>query len=109
MAFNEHLAQVIRDTIEGVPGVVEKKMFGGIAFLINGNLSVGIHKENLIIRVGPDKHDKALSKPHTKVFDITGRPMKGWIMVLPEGHSDPDVLEKWIKEGIIFASSLPRK
>lgn len=109
MAYNESLAQVIRENIDGIPGLTEKKKFGGIAFLINGNMSVGVHKENLIVRVGPEYHDKALSKPHIKAFDITGRPMKGWIMVLPEAHQNEKQLSEWIHKGVDFASSLPKK
>ncbi|MBU1101559.1 MAG: TfoX/Sxy family protein [Bacteroidetes bacterium] len=109
MAYNESLAQVIREKTEGTPGLVEKKMFGGIAFLLHGNMSVGVHKDDLIVRVGPDSHDDSLAKPHTRVFDITGRSMKGWVMVHPEGHEDEKALSSWIEKGLDFAATLPKK
>lgn len=109
MAYNESLAQVIREKTEGTPGLVEKKMFGGVAFLLYGNMSVGVHKDDLIVRVGPDAHEDSLTKPHTRVFDITGRAMKGWIMVHPDGHGDEEKLTNWIAKGLDFAGALPKK
>lgn len=109
MVYNENLAQVIRESTGMIKSVVEKKMFGGIAFMVNGNMAVGVHKDNLVIRVNKDSHDEFLKRPHIKEFDITGRKMKGWLMLLPEGHSDQKALSNWIKEGIEFAKSLPPK
>lgn len=109
MAYNESLAQVIREVTTGTKNLVEKKMFGGIAFLLNGNMSVGVHKDSLVVRVDKSNHEKLLAKPHVKEFDITGRTMKGWLMVLPEAHLDEKVLKQWIKKGIEFAGTLPKK
>ena len=109
MAYNESLAQVIRERTAGTENLVEKKMFGGLAFLLNGNMSVGVHKDSLIVRVDKTDHEKLLAEPHVKEFDITGRTMKGWLMVLPEAHSDEKVLKQWINRGIEFAGTLPKK
>lgn len=109
MACDEKLSQRIRDFLDGMPGLVEKRMFGGVAFLLNGNMTCGIHKEWLVVRVGPDANDRALEKPFTRIFDITGRPMKGWIMIDPEGVVTDDDLEGWVMQGVEFASSLPAK
>jgi len=108
LAYNEKLAERIRAEFGEIP-FIEKKMFGGIGFLIHGNMSCGIHKENLIVRVDPEKHQKLLKKPHTRVFDITGRPMKGWLMVEPDGYKTAKQLSAWVKEGVEFALTLPAK
>ena len=108
MAYNLKLAERIRAELEGIP-FVEKKMFGGVGFLIHGNMACGVHKENMIVRVNPDKHDKLLKKPHVKPFDITGRPMKGWLMVESNECKTAKQLSAWIKEGVEFALTLPAK
>ncbi len=109
MAYDEGLAQRIRELLTDRPELVEKKMFGGIGFMLQGNMACGINKEDLIIRVGPEAYDKAVIHPHTRPFDITGRPMKGWIMVKPEGYATDDALKAWVDQGIEFAQSLPAK
>jgi TfoX/Sxy family transcriptional regulator of competence genes len=109
MAFNETLADRIRKKLRKRTGVAEKRMFGGLAFLLNGNMSVGIHGEELIVRVHPAETDAALAEPHTRVFDLTGRPMKGWILVATPGLSDEKTLGKWIRRGTDYAASLPAK
>ena len=76
MAYNLKLAERIRTELEKIP-FVEKKMFGGVGFLIHGNMAVGVYKEDMIVRVDPAKHEKLIKKQHARVFDITGRPMKG--------------------------------
>ena len=108
MAYNLKLAEQIRTELGEIP-VVEKKMFGGIGFLIGGNMACGIHKDNMIVRIDPAKQDKLLKKPGAKVFDITGKPMKGWLMVEPEGYKTRKQLSSWVKEGVEFASTLPAK
>ena len=108
MAYDEKLAVRIRSQFGKVP-FIEKKMFGGIGFLVHGNMSVGVYKEDLIVRVEPSKYEKLLKKAHTKVFDITGKPMKGWVMVKPEGCKTAKQLNSWVKEGIEFALTLPPK
>lgn len=91
------------------PGLVEKRMFGGIGYLVHGNMACGTNKGSLIVRVGPEAYDQALARPHVRVFDMTGRPMAGWVMVGPEGCSTNDSLRQWLKEGIAFALTLSPK
>ncbi len=109
MAYNEGLLQVIREETAGIKNLEEKKMFGGIAFMLNGNMSVGVHKDSLIVRVGKENRDKFINEPHVKDMDFTGKVMKGWMEILPDAHSEEKVLKKWIKRGIEFASTLPKK
>jgi TfoX/Sxy family transcriptional regulator of competence genes len=108
MAYNLKLAERIRSQLEGVP-FVEKKMFGGVGFLLNGNMACGVNKDDLIVRVDPEKHAALLKKPHVRPFDMTGRPMKGWLVVEGDGVKTGRHLSAWIREGVAFASSLPPK
>ena len=108
MAYNLKLAERIRSELNGMP-FVEKKMFGGVGFLLNGNLACGVNKENLIVRVDPEKHSALLKKPHAKPFDLTGKPMKGWLVVEAGGVKTDKQLSAWVKEGVEFALSLPPK
>jgi TfoX/Sxy family transcriptional regulator of competence genes len=108
MAYNLKLAERIRSELEGI-AFVEKKMFGGVGFLVDGNMACGVHKEDLIVRVDSTKHEKLLKRPSAKVFDITGKPMKGWLMVEPEGCKTKKQLSAWVKEGLEFALTLPAK
>jgi TfoX/Sxy family transcriptional regulator of competence genes len=109
MAFDENLATRIRVALARKKGVEEKKMFGGVGFLLNGNMLVGVWKDSLIVRLGPDNYDDALLEPHVREFDITGKPMKGWIMVEPEGVEDDDQLKDWIERALKFVKTLPAK
>lgn len=109
MAFDDGLAERLREVLADEPGIIEKPMFGGLAFLYAGNMSVGVHGGALIVRVGPLAHDDALSKPGARVFDITGKPMKGWIVVEPEGIEDDHAFAVWVAQGVEFAKSLPPK
>ena len=109
MPYDTLLATRIRLALGPLPDLVEKKMFGGVGFLLNGNMACGVHKNDLIVRVGPENYDQALSHPHTKVFDMTGHPMAGWIMVEPEGCATESALQAWVEQGLSFARSLPGK
>ena len=109
MAFNEILAARIRQALARKKGIEEKKMFGGVGFLLHGNLLVGVWKDSLIVRVGPDTYDVALLEPHVREFDITGRAMKGWVLVEPEGVEDGDQLKDWIQRAVKFVGALPPK
>src|SRR6476646_737169 len=109
MAFSESLARRIRHVLGRTQGIGEKKMFGGIGFLLNGNMLVGVWKESLIARLGPDEGGKALKEPHVKEFDITGRAMKGWVLVGPEGVQDDEQLSGWIRRAMKFVGALPAK
>ena len=109
MAFDESLAARIRDALARKKGVVEKKMFGGVCFLLNGKMLVGVWREYLIARLGPDQGDEALLEPHVRKMDITGKPMKGWIKVEPEGVENDDQLKSWIQQAVKFVGKLPAK
>ena len=108
MAYNLKLAERIRSHLDGVP-VVEKKIFGGVGFLLNGNMACGVNKDNMIVRVDPEKQDTLLKKSYTKPFDLTGKPMKGWLLVDGDGVKTEKQLSAWVKEGVEFASTLPAK
>lgn len=108
MAYNQKLADRIRSQLDGIP-FVEKKMFGGVGFLIGGNMACGVNKDDLIVRVEPERHGTLLKKPHAKPFDLTGKPMKGWLVVEAEGCKTEKQLGAWVKEGVEFASTLPPK
>lgn len=108
MAYNLKLAERIRSALTGIP-FVEKKMFGGVGFLIGGNMACGVNKNDLIVRVDPEKHAALLKKSHIRPFDMTGRPMKGWLVVDAEGLKTEKQFNTWIKEGIDFARTLPAK
>jgi hypothetical protein len=84
-------------------------MFGGLAFLLGGNMSVGVHGSDMIVRIAPEETDAALAEPHVRLFDLTGRPMKGWVLVEPAGVSSDATLRKWVDRGVNFAGSLPAK
>ena len=109
MAFDEQLADSVRRQLKVPGGVVEKKMFGGLAFLINGNMSVGVHGSELIVRIAPETTEDAKKHAGVRPFDITGRPMKGWVLVGESGIKDPASLERWVRRGVEYASSLPKK
>jgi TfoX N-terminal domain len=109
MAFNESLAERIRQGLARRKRIEEKKMFGGIGFLLNGNLLVGVWKDPLCVRLGPDQAEKALLEPHIKKFDITGRAMKGWALIEPKGVEGDDELASWIQWAVKYVESLPAK
>ena len=109
MAYDEGLAQRVRDLLVGHPGYVEKKMFGGVGYMLRGNMACGVNKDDLIVRVGPDRYEEALAQPVARVFDMTGRPMRGWVVVEPQGVEEDEDLEGWVQQGVDFALSLPPK
>lgn len=109
MAFDETLAERIRQSLARRKNVEEKKMFGCICFLLNGNALAGVWKDRLIARLGPDEGEAALREPHVREFDITGRPMKGWVLVGPEGVEDDEQLDGWIQRALKFVGELPAK
>ena len=108
MVYDSQLAERIRPLML-VLGCQEKKMFGGLGFLLNGNMCVGVWKNSLIARVGPDEYDAALSLPGAKEFDITGRAMRGWVLVENHGLPADDDLQQWVQRAIDFVLSLPAK
>ena len=109
MAYDELLAERVRKQLKNPAGLTEKKMFGGVAFMINGNISVGVHGDELVVRIAPDATDDALEEPGARPFDITGRPMKGWLLVGGPGIKDSTTLKKWVRRGVAYASALPKK
>jgi hypothetical protein len=109
MAFDETLAERIRQRLSRRKGIVEKKMFGGIGLLLNGNMLVGVWKDSLIVRLGPEEGEEALKEPHVSEFNITGRSMKGWVLVGPEGVAEDDPLAGWIQRATEFVRTLPAK
>jgi hypothetical protein len=109
MAYDESLAKRIRASLAGQDGLVEKKLFGGLGFMIQGNIACGAIGNDLVVRVGPDAYTDLLLRPHTRPFDFTGRPMKGWLVVLPAGLASGDDLDHWVSLGAAFARSLPAK
>jgi hypothetical protein len=109
MAFDEQLAGRVRAALGKKKGLVEKKMFGGVAFLLNGNMCVGVHRDALIARVDPAETDALLKEKDARVFDLTGRPMKGWILVGPGGVATEAGLAKWVTRCDTYCRSLSKK
>jgi hypothetical protein len=109
MAYDEALAERVRQQLAAEPAVTEKAMFGGLAFLLDGKMAVGLSGDELMVRVGPNASDGALARPHTRPFDMTGRPMKGWVLVEPDGVAGERDLAVWVARGVEFARSLPAK
>lgn len=109
MAYDEGLADRIRDALAGERGLVEKKMFGGICFMLRGHMCVGVVKSDLMVRVGPDTYDDALSQPHARPMDFTGKPMKGMVYVATDGVDDEEALEAWLARAKAFVATLPPK
>jgi hypothetical protein len=109
MAFDESLAARIRDLLSARKSVEEKKMFGGLAFFLRGNICVGVWKDSLIARLGPDEAEAALREPHVRPFDITGKAMSGWVLVGPRGVEEDDHLADWVGRALRFTLTLPAK
>jgi TfoX/Sxy family transcriptional regulator of competence genes len=106
MAYDEGLAERLREMLEGRKGVTEKKMFGGVCYLLHGKMFVGIVKDSLMVRVGPAAHADALRQPHARVMDFTGRPMKGYVFVAPDGFDSDRELRAWVDRALAFVSTL---
>ena len=114
MAYDEGLAQRLREVLERHDGVVleslvEKKMFGGLAFMLQGNMCCGVSGDELMLRVGPAANEEALARPHARPMDFTGKPLKGFVYVEEEGFESDDDLSSWLDLSVRFALSLPAK
>ncbi|MFO1302079.1 MAG: TfoX/Sxy family protein [Burkholderiales bacterium] len=109
MAFDEGLAQRIRDCLRRRSGTTERKMFGGLAFMANGHMFVGVIGGILMARVGPDEYEHALKKPHVREMDFTGKPMKGYVYVDAPGLESDSDLHYWVSACLRFVASLPSK
>ena len=103
------LADRVREILTGGEGVSERRMFGGVCFMIRGNMCLGTWKGSLIVRLDKKDHDKTLAEPHTKTADITGRVMKGWALVEPSGTESDNDLKRWIHRAATYAETLPPK
>jgi hypothetical protein len=109
MAYDEKLAERVRDLLSVRENFSERKMFGGIGFMLGGNMACGVSGDELMVRLDPAEAEKALAEEHVRVFDMTGRPMKGWILVAPDATAADDDLAGWVDAGADFAASLPPK
>jgi hypothetical protein len=109
MAYDGALAARVRAVLGDRDDLVEKRMFGGVGYLVRGNMACGVHGDRVIARVGPEAYQEALDEPHTRPFDLTGRPMTGWVTVGPEGYATDAALAEWVMRGVAFALTLPAK
>ena len=109
MAYNETLAQRIRNHLSSHPAYSEKKMFGGIGFMIAGNMACGVKENGVMARVGKERYEEALQEPGIVIFPETGRPMRGWVTVTPPACESDQELYKWVDECVQLAETLPPK
>jgi TfoX/Sxy family transcriptional regulator of competence genes len=110
VAYDEELADRIRELVEDEPDLTEKQMFGGLAFLIGGNMAVSASgRGGLLVRVDPEQTDELLAEPNAEPFEMRGREMKGWLRVGPAGIGSKPELEAWVARGTAYARSLPPK
>ena len=109
MASDKVLTERVRVLLKDKPDFNKKKMFGGVCFLLHGNMACGILNDDLIVRVGPQNYEDLLKLPNIRQFDVTGKPMKGWVVVSAEGQKTKDNLALWVERGATFALILPAK
>jgi TfoX/Sxy family transcriptional regulator of competence genes len=109
MAYDERVAERVRRAVRSRAGITERKMFGGLAFMARGHMFIGVLGATLMARVGPQRHAQALAQPHVREMDFTGRPMKGYVFVEPDGFDSDAALEGWVRASYEFAASLPPK
>lgn len=109
MTYDQGAAERIREVLDGQHNVTEKRMFGGVAFMLEGHMSVGLIEDKLMVRVGPESYDRVLRERHVREMDFTGRPMRGFVYVVPSGYEADVDLERWVGLGVRYATSLPAK
>jgi TfoX/Sxy family transcriptional regulator of competence genes len=109
MAFSEALAQRIRDVLYPLTTAEEKKMFGGLTFMVSGNMTVGVIRDDLIVRVGLEKYEASLRRLGADLFQPTGKPMAGWVVFAPDGHRTDEDLKSWVALALEFVKTLPAK
>jgi hypothetical protein len=109
MAFDEGLAERVREVFAGKRGITEKKMFGGLCFLLHGNMVLGVSKNELLVRVGPEQHDEVMRMKHVRPMDFTKKPMKGYAFVGPKGFDSDADLAAWVARCVKFVGTLPKK
>jgi TfoX/Sxy family transcriptional regulator of competence genes len=109
VAFDEKLAERVRRLLNGERSLEEKRMFGGLAFMVNGHMCCGVLNKDLVLRVKPEDYEKAIARPHARPMDFTGRPMRGLLYVSPAGLRSARDLGAWVQRSLRFVSSLPPK
>jgi TfoX/Sxy family transcriptional regulator of competence genes len=109
MSYDEKTADRVRRILRTRSDVVEKKMFGGLCFMVNGAMCCGLIADALMVRVGPDRHEEALAQPYARPMDFTGRPSAGMVYVDPPGYRTDTALARWVERGVDFVSAMPRK
>ncbi len=110
MAYDTALADRIRKALGRQAGLTEKEMFGGVGFMVRGNMACGVSGKEMMVRVGPAGHDAAMKEPHVRAFNLSsGKPPKGWLLVRPAGLKSDAEVKAWVKRGVTFALSLPSK
>ena len=109
MAYDLTLAARIADLLNGQQGAQQKRMFGGVCFLLRGNMCCGVAGKKLMVRVGKEPYESALQKPHARPMDLTGRPLRGFVFVMPQGVRTRKALKAWVDLGVRYATSLPAK
>lgn len=109
MAYDLELAQRVAQLLKSRRGVAQRRMFGGVCFLLNGHMCCGVEKSRLMVRVGSEQYEAALGKRHAKPMDFTGRPLNGFVFVMPEGLRTREALKGWVNLGVRYAASLPPK
>jgi TfoX/Sxy family transcriptional regulator of competence genes len=109
MAYDEDVANRVREALAGQSAVTERKMFGGLAFMVGGHMCCGVLGEELMVRVGPEQYEAALALPHARPMDFTGKRMRGMIFVAADGARDDAALTAWVGRGLAYVTSLPPK
>jgi hypothetical protein len=109
MGFDQQLAERVRRSLAGTDGLDEQALFGGLGFLLHGNMACGVIDDRLVVRIGKNQHEKAMKNPHVRPFDYPGRAISGWITVLPSGLKEADDLNYWVHMGLSFTGTLPAK
>ncbi len=109
MAYDENTAARVRQALAAVAGVVERRMFGGLVFMVRGNMCCGVEQDQLMLRVGPAQYADALAQPYAGVMDFTGRPLRGFVIVPPAGFATTAALQEWLDRALTFVQTLPAK
>ena len=109
MAYDENTAARVRQALGAVKGVAERRMFGGLVFMVQGNMCCGVEQDNLMLRVGPAQYAAALEEPYAGVMDFTGRPLRGFVVVQPAGFATAAELGEWVGKAVAFVRTLPAK
>lgn len=109
MSYDETVAKRVREALAGRPNVAERRMFGGLTFMVGGHMCCGIVGDELMVRVGPDRYDEALADRHAREMDFTGTPLKGFVFVEAKGFATAEALHRWVDRAVEFVHTLPVK